>query len=114
MSTTYQEDQYGQTSGGSNQWEEFAKSLMLNAISATGIPFGPGARAELEQLITQGVSQMMKRQEHSQPQRVVEAQQNLVEYISRIGQYANANNLGSVDLLPAAVKLEFCPVYPFK
>lgn len=87
---------------------------MQTAISSAGVPFGPAARVELEQLITQGVSQMMKRQEHSQPQRVVEAQQNLVQYISRIGQYANENNLSSVDILPAAVKLEFCPVYPFK
>lgn len=114
MSTTYQEDTYGQSSGGSDQLEEFARSLMLNAISSTGVSFHPGARAELEQLITQGISQMRLKQHQRQPEKLIEAQQNLIQYIARIGEYARNYNLGSVDTLPSAVKLEFCPVYPFK
>lgn len=94
--------------------EESARTLVQACIMAYGIRFDTSAISKLYEIIEEGIIKIRQRKEENDLQRIGEAQKNLVDFINQIAHTAYDQKLTSINAKEInAMRLQFCPVYPF-
>jgi hypothetical protein len=114
MTTTYSTTIASAESTSYSPLEESGRLLLQACVTVYGIRFGPQALLEMHKQIEEGAIKIRQLGDEDNLEKLLEAQENLVRFVYEIVQFAKGKHLTSIDTIPAAVKLEFCPVYPFK
>lgn len=94
--------------------EESGRLLVQACAMSFGYVFTPGALHEIHNMIRSGIGRMSDKGEESDPDKIFEAQRNLVEFVSKVAADARANNMTELDIhTVSSVLKDFCPVFPF-
>ena len=94
--------------------EESGRVLVQGYAMSYGLGFSPRALLLLHEMIRDGVAEMDSRGQAQDPDRILEAQNNLAHFIKEAVADAQAARLPEVEEQNVlTVRASFCPVYPF-
>jgi hypothetical protein len=97
-----------------NRLEESGRLLVQACAMSHDFGFSSQSLQTVHEMIHEAVQRMNSMGHANDHDRILEAQRNLAEYVSRAVVDAQANNLTEIQVQTLRnVELQFCPVYPF-
>ena len=97
-----------------NDLEQGGRLLVQGCAMSYGFGFSPQSLRDVYDIIRNGIEKMEEKNQVDMPDKILEAQKSLIEFVSQLVTNAKLNSLTEIEEQTVRkVRIKFGPVYPY-